>query len=206
MPELWIHDRKTCDCVRCRGFQKGHTINAGRPSENLVTHGAKRSPLVLRPEAERIAETVRPHLPIANLAFEGTFQSYCILLARIQRAHDALEKAEQLVEEQDRLEYEWNLREHEDDEVFVRLEPKFNTLALGEDLRRWQASALKHASELGLTPQSAAKILKDAEIGKLAAHMQLTKERAAQVPVPALEKMRSAMLEALEDTDVIDTV
>ena len=171
---------------------------------HLVKHGAKSSPLVLAPDAERIAELIRPLLPVPHPSFEGTLQSYCITLVRIQRASDALQKAERLEESEDAREREWLLSEHEEDEEFVRERPKFNPLTLSEDLRRWQDSALKHAKSLGLTPESAVKILKDAQIGNLAASMALTQEKARQVPAPALEKMRAAMLEALEEDEVID--
>jgi len=183
-----LHDRATCTCVRCTGFQPGNQINLGRstPRDDLVRHGAHRSPLVLAPEAEKIADLVRPLMPVPHPSFEGTLQSYCITLTRIQKAHDALEEVE---------------RRQAEDPDFV---PDFNHITLGDYLMRWQSSARKDAQALGLTPESAVKILKDAQIGNLAASMALTQEKARQVPAPALEKMRAAMLEALEEPDVID--
>lgn len=180
-----LHDRETCDCVRCTGFQKGHTINAGRTNNpTFVKHGAYKSPLVLRPEAEAIAEQVRPLMPVPHPAFEGTLQSYCISLARIQRAYNALEEVEERLAE---------------DPDFV---PAFNHISLGDYLMRWQASARKDAEALGLTPLAAAKILKDAEVGNLAAQTaKLTQETVAQASDSALEQARKLLLAG---EDVID--
>ena len=185
--ELWIHE-KDCECVRCKGFQPGHKINLGRSSTNTLTHGAHKSPLVLQPEAEKIEEIVRPLLPVPYAGFEGTLQSYCITLTRIQKAHDALEEVERKLEE---------------DPDF---KPAFNPITLGDYLMRWQNSARKDAAALGLTPESAAKILKDSALGNLASSLTVTKDQASRLPIPALERLRAAMLEALEaEQDVIDT-
>ena len=185
-PEL-LHDRETCGCVRCTGFTKGHKVNVGRARDDVAVHGAFRSPLVLRPEAEAIAELVRPFLPVPYPGFEGTLQSYCISLARIQRAHNALEDCEaRLAEDPDWV-------------------PPFNPIALGDYLMRWQSSARKDAAALGLTPESAAKIRRDAEMGAFAQQAALTLESAQQLSDKALRKMRLAIDEALADTsDTID--
>lgn len=150
---------------------------------DVTIHGAHRSPLILRPEAEAIAEQVRPLMPIPHPAFEGTLQSYCISLARIQRAYNALEEVEERMKE---------------DPDFV---PAFNHISLGDYLMRWQASARKDAQALGLTPESAAKILKDAEIGNLAARTSLTQETVSQASDSALEQARQLLLAG---EDVID--
>lgn len=183
-PEL-LHDRSTCECVRCTGFQKGHMINAGRTNEAFVKHGAWKSPLVLRPEAEAIAEQVRPLMPVPHPAFEGTLQSYCISLARIQRAYNALEEVEERLAE---------------DPDFV---PAFNHISLGDYLMRWQSSARKDAEALGLTPQSAAKILKDAEMGNLAAQTaRLTQQDVEKASDSALEQARRLLLAGEDLVDV----
>ena len=175
-PEL-LHNRGTCTCVRCTGFQKGHKINAGRTNNKAFEkHGAWKSPLVLRPEAEAIAEQVRPLMPVPHPAFEGTLQNYCISLARIQRAYNALEEVEErLAEDPD-------------------FKPSFNHINLGDYLMRWQSSARKDAEALGLTPLSAAKILKDAEMGALAARSGLTAESVSQASDSALEQARRLLM------------
>lgn len=181
--EIWLHDRKTCDCVRCVGFQKGNKVNLGRSRDDVAKHGSFKSPLVLRPEAEKIAEQVRPLMPVPHPAFEGTLQSYCISLARIQRAYNALEEVEErLAEDPD-------------------FKPNFNHISLGDYLMRWQSSARKDAEALGLTPQSAAKILKDAEMGTLASRTGLTQESVAKASDSALEQARRLLLAG---EDVID--
>ena len=182
--EIWIHDRRTCGCVRCTGFTKGHKVNVGRPKPDITIHGSFKSPLVLRPEAELIASQVRPLMPVPHPAFEGTLQSYCISLARIQRAYNALEEVEERLAE---------------DPDFV---PAFNHITLGDYLMRWQSSARKDAEALGLTPQSAAKILKDAEMGALAARSGLTAENVSQASDSALEQARRLLLAGENVVDV----
>ena len=185
MPELWLHDRKTCDCVRCKGFQKGHTLNLGKPRNDVAIHGAFKSPLVLKPEAEAIAQQIRPLMPVPHPAFEGVLQSYCISLARIQRAYNALEEVEERLAE---------------DPDFV---PAFNHISLGDYLMRWQSSARKDAEALGLTPQSAAKILKDAEMGNLAAQTaRLTQQDVEKASDSALEQARRLLLAGKDVIDV----
>ena len=186
-PEL-VHDRATCDCVRCTGFTKGHTVNVGRAREDLVKHGFGRSPLVLRPQAEAIAEIIRPLLPVPHPSFDGTLQSYCIILARLQLAHDYLER----------------MQEKKDDGTFdpdVDVEPESVEIRL----LRLMNNGLKYAVSLGLTPESAVKIGRDAQMGNFAAQAALTLESASQVSVAGLEKMKVAMREALaEASDTVD--
>lgn len=158
-------------------------MNVGKPRNDLATHGATRSPLVLRPEAEKIAELIRPLMPIPHPSFEGTLQSYCITLARIQRAYNALEECEEQMAA---------------DPDFV---PAFNHISLGDYLMRWQASARKDAEALGLTPLAAAKILKDAEVGALAARTGVTQQAVSQASDSALEQARRLLLAG---EDVID--
>ena len=186
-PEL-LHDRSTCTCVRCTGFTKGHKVNVGRAREDLVKHGFQRSPLVLRPQAEAIAEIIRPLLPVPHPSFDGTLQSYCIILARLQLAHDYLER----------------MQEKKDDGTFdpdVDVEPESVEIRL----LRLMNNGLKYAVSLGLTPESAVKIGRDAQMGNFAAQAALTLESAQQVSVAGLEKMKVAMREALaEASETVD--
>ena len=186
-PEL-LHDRATCECVRCKGFQKGNKMRAGIPRDELVKHGFHRSPLVLQPQAEAIAELIRPLLPVPHPSFDGTLQSYCIILARLQLAHDYLEK----------------MQEKKDDGTFdpeTDVEPE----SVEVRLLRLMNNGLKYAVSLGLTPESAVKIGRDAQMGNFAAQAALTLESAAQVSDAALVKMKTAMREALaEASDTVD--
>ena len=181
---LWLHDRKTCDCVRCKGFQVGNKLSPGATPK----HGAYQEPLKLAPDAEKIALTVRPLMPVKSPAFEGTLQAYCILLARLQRAHKALED-EQVLRDQ----------ALEDDS---EREPKLGYLA--EEMRRWMASALKHATALGLTPASAASILRDTTGGHPETHRPWSQEELGQLSTAKLRELRDAMNKALIPDDFID--
>ena len=181
-PEL-LHDRATCGCVRCTGFQKGNRLRAGIPRDELVKHGFQRSPLVLQPQAEAIAEIIRPLLPVPHPSFDGTLQSYCIILARLQLAHEYLER----------------MQGKKDDGSFdadVDVEPE----SVEVRLLRLMNNGLKHAASLGLTPESAVKIGRDAQVGAFAKQAALTLESAQQVSVAGLEKMKVAMREALSET------
>ena len=180
-----LHDRKTCTCTRCTGFLPGNKLSAGANHRGGMPaiHGSFKSPLRLRPEAEEIAKQIRPLLLLPHPSFEGTLQSYCITLARIQRAYNALEECEEQMAE---------------DPEFV---PAFNHISLGDYLMRWQASARKDAQALGLTPESAAKILKDAELGSLAARTGVTQQTVSQASDSALEQARRLLLAG---EDVID--
>lgn len=192
--DYWTHDKATCQCTRCRGFQPGHKLSAGENHKGgpPIKHGAYLSPLKLAPEAEEIAEIVRPLMPISHPSFEGTLQSYCVLLARINRAHKALEDADKIEQGV------WD--EEADGPKPVPASPY-----LSEDLRKWMSSALKHATALGLTPQSAAAILRDTTGGRQDLFKPPTQGDLAGVSLPALRKLRAALTEALESRDdVID--
>jgi hypothetical protein len=72
-------------------------------------------------------------------------------------------------------------------------------------LLRLMNNGLKYAVSLGLTPESAVKIGRDAQMGNFAAQAALTLESAQQVSVAGLEKMKVAMREALaEASDTVD--
>ena len=183
-----LHDRKTCECVRCKGFQPGNKMTEGRARQDLVKHGFQRSPLVLRPQAEAIAELIRPLLPVPHPSFDGTLQSYCIILARLQLAHDYLER----------------MQEKKDDGSF---DPETDVEPESVEIRllRLMNNGLKYAVSLGLTPESAVKIGRDAQMGNFAAQAALTLESASQVSVAGLEKMKVAMREALaEASETVD--
>lgn len=174
------HIKSLCPCVRCRGFQPGHPRYGEVGGFAKPTHGAYMTPIKLQPDADRIADMVRPLLPVYNPAFEGTFQTYCILLARIERAHRALEAVDDGTWEE-------------------QFDGKKPGPLLAEDMRRWTNAALKHAQQLGLTPASAAAIMKDAREGLgLGGYRPPSQEELSQVPLPALRKLRDALTEALE--------
>lgn len=177
------HDRKRCPCVRCRGFQPGNSgYGGGKPQ----THGAYATPLKLKPEADAIAEIVRPHMPVWHPAFEGTLQSYCILLARIQRAHDALEAAEDGT---------WDEEE--------KGKPPGQYLA--EEVRKWTSSALKHATQLGLTPASAAQILRDTKGGGPGGQFRPpSQQELDRVPLDSLHNLQRALTEALQAANTVE--
>jgi phage gp29-like protein len=81
--------------------------------------------------------------------------------------------------------------------------PAFNHISLGDYLMRWQSSARKDAEALGLTPQSAAKILKDAEMGNLAAQTaRLTQQDVEKASDSALEQARRLLLAGKDVIDV----
>ena len=186
--QVWTHDKATCQCVRCTGFQPGHKLSPGA----TPTHGAFLSPIKLKPEAVKIAEIVRPLMPVWHPAFEATLQSYCILVARIERAHRALEALEGGT---------W------EEEYPGKPEPKNDGYQLNEDLRKWTASALKHATQLGLTPASAAAIIRDTSMGKHNlgnGYAPPSQERLEEMPLGQLKKLREALTEAANAIDVVD--
>lgn len=194
-PEL-LHDRATCECVRCKGFQPGNQINAGRARLDLTKHGAGASPLVLAPEAERIAEMIRPLMPTPHPAFEGELQSYCICMARIQRAQDALEREEREKEAFEQRKRAGLLEEGEE------YEPSFAVPYLEENLRRWLNQAGKSAGRLGFTPESAVKILKDASEGMLAQQRGMfTEAEAKKASTSQLERAREILM---EEDDIVE--
>lgn len=109
-----------CQCPRCIGFQPGNAL--------ALTHGSY-SAVQLTPRARELAETVRSVAPVVSQADEFIIASFGLILARIERASEALEGAEP-------------------DEL----------LRLNADLRAWTGMALKYADSLGLTPGSRARL------------------------------------------------
>jgi len=177
----WTHDKRTCKCVRCTGFQPGHKLSPGA----VEKHGAYKSPLTLAPEAEAIAVIVREQMPVQSPAFEGTLQSYCILLARIQRAHVALEKVEA-------------------DKDAGLIPPEEEPLAyLRDEIRKWTSSGLKHAVQLGLTPMSASAIARNISGGQDVTKPP-TQEDLKGVSLEKLREVHRAITAALTPDEYVD--
>jgi hypothetical protein len=109
----------------------------------LPTHGAYVSPIRLGRRTEEIADSIRPYLPAHSPGFEPTLRAGALILARAEKAAAALEKAD-------------NGRG-----------PELERLA--KDLRAWLGRWLSYAKELGLTPRSAAEIMRDAYFGAASA-------------------------------------
>lgn len=196
----WTHDKATCQCTRCTGFMPGHKLSVGhgRPPE----HGVMVSPLKLAPEADKIAEMVRPLMPVKSPAFEGTLQTYCILLARLQRAHVALEKEDAKVKEREK---EIEAVRKEDPIAamdMIEYSPKYQYLA--EEMRKWMSASLKHATQLGLTPASAAAILRDTTGGHQDLFRPPSEQDLSQLSTAKLRELRDAMTRALLPEEYID--
>lgn len=174
------------------------SVGKGRPAE----HGVMASPLRLAPEADAIAERVRPLMPVKSPAFEGTLQTYCILLARLQRAHVALEKEAAKVDESEK-EHDRLLKSDpdaaKDFEVYT---PKYQYLA--EEMRKWMSASLKHATQLGLTPASAAAILRDTTGGHQDLFRPPSEGDLEKLSPKALRELRDALTKALLPEDFID--
>jgi hypothetical protein len=127
-------------------FTPGHDL--------AVQHGAYVSPLKLSERSQEIADSVRPYLPAYTPAMEPTLGSYALCLTRIERGAAALEEVE--LETELGREYK---RKGEDDLLWN----------LRSDVRAWIRLAAKLAAELGITPASSARIMRDAGIGAQAA-------------------------------------
>jgi hypothetical protein len=127
-------------------LQPGHDLS--------VQHGAYVSPLKLGERTQEIADSVRPYLPTYSPAVEPTLGSYALCLVRIERGAAALEEVE--LETELGVEYK---RKGEDDLLFN----------LRSDVRAWIRLAAKLAAELGITPASSARIMRDVGVGVQAA-------------------------------------
>lgn len=181
--DTWTHEKATCPCVRCRGFQPGHKYSPGA----VEKHGAYKTVLTLAPEAAELADIVREHMPVQSPAFEGTLQSYCILLARINRAHAALEKVEA------------------DKEAGLVADGEEPLATLRDDLRKWTSSSLKYAIQLGLTPMSASAIARNIGNERTAATGRpLTQQELKGVSIDKLRDVKAAIEAALRPEPYID--
>lgn len=188
-PDTTSHIRGICQCVRCTGFQPGHKYSAGENHRGgpPVKHGLALSPLKLMPAAQTIADLVRPNMPIQGEAFEGTLQGYCIILARLQLAHDYLErmdakKADGTFDPE---------KDGDPDYVEVRVQ-------------RLEKNARAGARDLGLTPQSAAQILRDIKGGDRNPFRPPSQQELGAVSKEKLRELRDAFTAALEPDDYID--
>lgn len=199
----WTHDKAICQCTRCTGFQPGHQLSKGLTHERTpAQHGALSSPLRLAPDAEKIAVMVRPLMPVKSPAFEGVLQTYCILLARLQKAHTALEKEAAKVEESEREHDKLLKTDPEAARDFVVYSPKYQYLA--EEMRKWMSASLKHATQLGLTPASAAAILRDTTGGHQDLFRPPSEQDLSQLSTAKLRELRDAMTNALLPEDFIE--
>lgn len=160
------------------------------------------SPLKLAPEADAIAERVRPLMPVKSPAFEGTLQTYCILLARLQRAHVALEKEDRKVKEREKEIKKVRKTDPVAASQMVEYSPKYQYLA--EEMRKWMSASLKHATQLGLTPASAAAILRDTTGGHQDLFRPPSEQDLSQLSTAKLRELRDAMTQALLPEDFIE--
>lgn len=165
-------------------------------SQVRLRSGASASPLALLPEANEIARVVRPLLPVQGDAFEGTLQAYCILLARIQRGHEALERVEQQRQELERRVADGEF------EAAAEMLPSVDWLE--QSMQRWISLSLKHANALGLTPQSAARILRDVNGGDRNPFRPPSEDELRRIPPEKLKALRDAFVDALRPEPVID--
>lgn len=211
-PRQWQQTKhpRGCECVRCTGFQPGHKYSAGANHKGgmPVKHGSHVSPLKLKPAADAIAEIVRPLMPVPGPAFEATLQAYCMLLARLQQCHELLEKC---VERLDADEYEDTVGTDDDGKQVVvlsrrdkRLDDEATLEKIETNLRRWTNATLKHEDQLGLTPRSAAGILRDVKGGDRNPFRPPNQEELGSLSREKLYELRDAMSRALEPEDFIE--
>ncbi len=119
----------------------------------LVKHGAYFDTIRLGERPAEIADAVRPFVPGYGPGVEPTLQLYGVVLNRIERGSSGLDAAEEAFDPANPP------KGHEDGVV----------LKLRNDLRAWIRLSVSLATELGLTPASAARIMKDVGIGAHAA-------------------------------------
>ena len=124
-----------CACWRCRGIQPGETSPA-------LKHGAY-STVAISPRAAELADLIRETAPLYEPCDEPALRSLAIILARVERAESALQKADAVLDSEDA----GPLAAY--DETFSRLQA---------DLRRWLVAAEKYFAAFGLTPGSRARL------------------------------------------------
>jgi hypothetical protein len=135
-------------------------------------------------EAEELAALLRPLMPVQAPSFEGTLQTYCILLVRINRGNRELEREEAAV---------------------AAGEEEFKARCLGDDLRKWTSSSLKYAIQLGLTPMSASAIARNIGNERTAATGRpLTQQELKGVSIDKLRDVKAAIEAALRPEPYID--
>jgi len=198
----WKHGKhpNDCECTRCTGFQPGHKLSAGEKHGGgmPVKHGTNMSPLTLKPVAEAMANIVRPLMPVPGPAFEGTLQAYCMLLARLQKCHELLEACQERLDADeyedtvnDEGEVTFSAREKraEDERILDKIET---------NIRRWTNATLRHEDQLGLTPRSAAAILRDVKGGDRNPFRPPSQEELGAVSRDKLYELRDALSRALQ--------
>lgn len=152
-----------------------------------VKHGLQMSPLRLAPAAEKIADIIRPLMPIQGEAFEATLQGHCIILARVQIAHDYLARME--------AKKEAGTFDPDTDGDPDYVERRVVYL---------EKTARSGARDLGLTPQSAAAILRDIKGGDRNPFRPPSQQELGAVSQEKLRELRDAFTAALEPDDYID--
>lgn len=133
-----LHD-VDCGCVRCVGFQPGHSIVP------TFSHGAY-SPRAMSPRATEIEEWCYAVAPWLAPADGPTVTLFAQTLARIEAGHGALGRVDEAAD--------------------TELGPYLGAGALPfdrlrRDVRAWTNQAMKLAAELGMTPAARARLQLD---------------------------------------------
>ena len=126
-----------CACVRCTGFQPGHTLS--------LKHGA-RSVLQNRRRAEEIRERLVEDAPLVAPADGAIFDVAANLLAHSERALAVLESAQR--EELAAIRAGTPLKPDQ----------RQNLARLSQDTRGWLNSAMRALDRLGMSPLSRAQL------------------------------------------------
>jgi hypothetical protein len=111
-----------------------------RGNSAAVKHGAY-AVVQLAPRAAEFAEDVRARMPLYSPADEGAVQHYAMLRARLERASQALEAADEASAGDPQSSYLEGSSERID-----------RLARLRDDARRWHRLVLAYERELGLTP------------------------------------------------------
>jgi hypothetical protein len=148
-----------CRCWKCTGFQPGHTLT--------LKHGAYAN-VAISPRAEELAEVIRFSAPWLEPADDLAVRALGVVLARVERAEDALTAAEQ------------------DDENDLDVLSRFQ-----HNLRGWLSVAERYFSALGLTPASRARLGVNVAMARrltvVELHAQAAMEQVDQEQVDQIE-------------------
>ena len=117
------------------------------------THGSHASIARLGARPQEIADAIRPFVAAYSPGVEPIVQCYAVTLTRIERGAHALDAVEEGTDIGE------SYKRREDDML----------MSLRKDLRAWIRLSVTLAGELGLTPSSAARILRDVGVGAHAA-------------------------------------
>lgn len=138
-----------CSCVRCRGFEPGHTYAVGHGTP--PSHGAYALVAISEP-AEGLADEIRPLLPVYDPIDEAALRALCVVLIRIEKAELALAQLEAEAEEAGK----GPLAAYSDE---MRLNGKVVRVdGLKADLRGWLRVAENYFGAFGMTPGSRVKL------------------------------------------------